>query len=100
MVRTMAEGGRGRKRLVVIAGEMLELGPDESALHRETGREIAAYGIDELWGIRGLGQEIVFGAREGGVKATMFLYPADEGATALMSKEKEGVLFLEKGSRK
>ena len=42
MVRTMAEGGRGRKRLIVIAGEMLELGPDEVALHREAGREIAS----------------------------------------------------------
>ena len=53
MVRTMAEGGRGRKRLIVIAGEMLELGPDEVALHREAGREIASYGIDVLWGVRG-----------------------------------------------
>src|SRR5262249_54732936 len=35
MVRTMAEGGRSRKRLFVIAGEMLELGPDEAALHRD-----------------------------------------------------------------
>src|SRR5215208_5727241 len=41
MVRTMAEGGGGSKRLIVIAGEMLELGPDEVSLHRDAGREIA-----------------------------------------------------------
>src|SRR4030095_13003215 len=35
MVRTMAEGGTNRKRLIVVAGEMLELGPDEVNLHRE-----------------------------------------------------------------
>src|SRR4030095_16913112 len=62
MVRTMAEAGRGRKRLFVIAGEMLELGPDEVSLHRDAGREIASYGIDVLWGVRGLASEIVAGA--------------------------------------
>src|SRR5215212_6959070 len=55
MVRTMAEAGQGRKRLVVIAGEMLELGPDAVSLHRDVGREIAGIGIDLLWGVRGLG---------------------------------------------
>ena len=99
MVRTMAEGGRGHKRLVVIAGEMLELGPDEVALHRESGREIAALGIDVLWGVRGLAQEIVFGAREAGLKATKFFDSSDEAATELASEVKAGDLILVKGSR-
>src|SRR5690348_3570797 len=99
MVRTMAEGGRSRKRLMVIAGEMLELGPDEVALHRETGREIAAHGIDVLWGVRGLAQEIVFGAREAGLKATKFFDSSEEAATELTSEVKAGDLILVKGSR-
>jgi len=99
MVRTMAEGGRGRKRLVVIAGEMLELGPDEVALHRDAGREIAASGIDVLWGVRGLGQEIVAGGKEAGLKATKFFNSSDEAAVELAKEVKEGDLILVKGSR-
>src|SRR4029078_2825720 len=57
MVRTMAEARQDGQRLMVIAGEMLELGPDEVALHREAGREIAALGINVVWGVRGLGKE-------------------------------------------
>jgi len=99
MVRTMAEGGRGRKRLVVIAGEMLELGPDEVALHREAGREIAAYGIDVLFGVRGLAREIVAGAYETGLSAGRFFNSSDEAATQLIKEVKEGDLILVKGSR-
>jgi len=99
MVRTMAEGGRGRKRLVVIAGEMLELGPDEVALHREAGREIAAYGIDVLFGVRGLAREIVAGAYETGLSAGKFFNSSDEAATELIKEVKEGDLILVKGSR-
>jgi len=99
MVRTMAEAGRGRKRLIVIAGEMLELGPDEAALHREAGREIAATGIDVLWGVRGLGQEIVAGGREAGLRATKFFDCSDEAAAELTKEVKEGDLILVKGSR-
>jgi UDP-N-acetylmuramoyl-tripeptide--D-alanyl-D-alanine ligase len=99
MVRTMAEGGRGRKRLVVIAGEMLELGPDEVSLHRDVGREIAGSGIDVLWGVRGFGKEIVAGANEAGLAATRFFDSSDEVAEQLMSEVKEGDLILIKGSR-
>ena len=99
MVRTMAEGGRGRKRLVVIAGEMLELGPDEVLLHRDVGREIASSGIDVLWGVRGLGKEIVTGASEAGLAETRFFDSSDEVAGELIREVKEGDLILIKGSR-
>lgn len=99
MVRTMAEGGRGRKRLVVIAGEMLELGPDEVSLHREVGREIAGSGIDVLWGVRGLGREIVAGASEAGLATTRFFDSSDEVAEQLLREVEEGDLILVKGSR-
>jgi UDP-N-acetylmuramoyl-tripeptide--D-alanyl-D-alanine ligase len=99
MVRTMAEGGRGRKRLIVIAGEMLELGPDAVSLHREVGAEIANSGINVLWGVRGLGREIVTGANEAGLAVTRFFDSSDEVVDELIKEVKEGDLILIKGSR-
>jgi UDP-N-acetylmuramoyl-tripeptide--D-alanyl-D-alanine ligase len=99
MVRTIAEAGEARKRRIVIAGEMLELGPDEARLHREAGHEIALAGIDLLWGIRGLAAEIVAGARAAGLTATRFFDSSQEAAVALLDEVKEGDLILIKGSR-
>jgi len=99
MVRTMAEGGRGRRRLMVIAGEMLELGPDEASLHRDAGKEIAGSGVDLLWGVRGLAREIVAGANEAGLSVTKFFNSSDEVAAELINEVKEGDLILVKGSR-
>src|SRR5207237_1225243 len=59
MVRTLADATENVERRIVIAGEMLELGPDAPAMHREAGLEIARLGIDVLWGVRGLAAEIV-----------------------------------------
>jgi UDP-N-acetylmuramoyl-tripeptide--D-alanyl-D-alanine ligase len=93
------EGGQGSKRLLVIAGEMLELGPDEVSLHRDAGREIASSGVNLLWGVRGLANEIVAGANEAGLSATKFFNSSDEVAEALAKEVKEGDLILVKGSR-
>jgi UDP-N-acetylmuramoyl-tripeptide--D-alanyl-D-alanine ligase len=99
MVRTMAEGSRGDQRLMVIAGEMLELGPDEVSLHNEAGREIASYGVNVLWGVRGLAKEIVAGARDAGLAAVKFFESSEAAAAELMKEVKEGDLILVKGSR-
>lgn len=98
MVRTMADAGKGRQRLIVIAGEMLELGPDEASLHREAGHEIAEIGVNVLWGVRGLAKEIVEGAAGAGL-ATRFFESSDEAAAAVVEEVKEGDLILIKGSR-
>ncbi|HEY2963029.1 MAG TPA: UDP-N-acetylmuramoyl-tripeptide--D-alanyl-D-alanine ligase [Pyrinomonadaceae bacterium] len=99
MVRTMAEAREGRKRLLVIAGEMLELGPEEASLHRASGREIAATGVNVLWGVRGLAKEIVAGAKEAGVSQTRFFNSSAEAAAEIVKEVKEGDLVLVKGSR-
>ncbi len=99
MVRTMAETGQARKRRIVIAGEMLELGPDGASLHRDVGREIAGSGIDLLWGVRGLGEEIVAGAKEAGLSATKFFNSSDDVPEELIKVVREGDLILIKGSR-
>jgi UDP-N-acetylmuramoyl-tripeptide--D-alanyl-D-alanine ligase len=99
MVRTMAEAREGRKRLLVIAGEMLELGPDEASLHRAAGREIAETGVNVLWGVRGLAKEIIEGAQEAGLSETRFFNSSEEAATAVIEEVREGDLILVKGSR-
>lgn len=99
MVRTMAEAGQSRKRLIVIAGEMLELGPDEASLHRAAGREIAATGVHAVWGVRGLAREITEGAAEAGLAETRFFNSSDEAAAEIVREVKEGDLILVKGSR-
>ncbi|HEV2883776.1 MAG TPA: UDP-N-acetylmuramoyl-tripeptide--D-alanyl-D-alanine ligase [Pyrinomonadaceae bacterium] len=99
MIRTITEAGRSCKRRIVIAGEMLELGPDEAALHRDVGKEIARAGIDVLWGVRNLASEIVDGAKEAGLSETRFFESSEAAARALANEIREGDLVLVKGSR-
>ena len=87
------------KRRIVIAGEMLELGPDEAALHREAGREIGRAGVNVVWGVRGLAASIVAGAQEAGLAETRFFETSDEASRALIAEVREGDLVLVKGSR-
>lgn len=99
MVRTMAEARSSRKRLIVIAGEMLELGPDEAKLHQDAGREIASLGIDSFWGVRGLARELVAGANSAGLTDTRFFESSTDAAREVVNEVREGDLILVKGSR-
>ena len=99
MVRTMAEARGGRKRLLVIAGEMLELGPEEASLHRAAGRDIAETGVNLLWGVRGLAREIVAGAEQAGLSQTRFFASSDDAANEIVKEVRDGDLVLVKGSR-
>jgi UDP-N-acetylmuramoyl-tripeptide--D-alanyl-D-alanine ligase len=99
MVRTIAEGGTRSSRRIVIAGEMLELGPDAASLHRDAGAEIARSGIDAVWGVRGLAIEIVAGAKDAGLDETRFFADSNEAARAIVTEIKAGDLVLIKGSR-
>jgi len=99
MVRTLAEASEKVQRRVVIAGEMMELGPDAPEMHRQAGREIAELGIDVLWGVRGLAAEIVSGAAEKGIAETAFFESSDDAAAAAIAAAREGDLILVKGSR-
>jgi UDP-N-acetylmuramoyl-tripeptide--D-alanyl-D-alanine ligase len=99
MVRMLAEAGDKVKRRVVVAGEMLELGPESPQMHREAGHEIARLGIEVLWGVRGLANEIIAGARAEGLAATRFFDSSEEAAAAVIDEVGEGDLILVKGSR-
>ncbi len=99
MVRTLAEASENVKRRVVIAGEMMELGPNAAEMHREAGRDIAELGIDVLWGVRGLASEIISGAREKGRTETAFFASSQDAAAAAIEAARTGDLILVKGSR-
>lgn len=98
MVRTIAEAGKGKRR-IVVAGEMLELGPEAAALHRQAGSEIARAGIDVLWGVRGLAREMVAGGVESGLISTRFFESSADAASSLAEEVRAGDLILIKGSR-
>ncbi len=58
----MQPGPGGRR--IVVAGEMLELGPAGEDLHRRSGEHMAERGVDVLVGVRGQAKLIVDGARQ------------------------------------
>ena len=57
------------KRRIVVAGEMLELGPAGEEMHRASGRHMAEKKIDVLIGVRGLAQAMVEAAKQAGMRA-------------------------------
>ena len=101
MVQTLKEGGQHAKRRIVVAGEMLELGPSSAELHREAGKEIAGFGVDLLWGVRGYARDLVEGACEGGMspEATRVFENSEQAGAALVDEIRAGDLVLVKGSR-
>src|ERR1700747_2845005 len=65
------------KRRIVVAGEMLELGPSGPELHRSAGQHMADRKIDLLLGVRGLAQSMVEAAKAGGIRSE-FVTTAEE----------------------
>ena len=86
------------KRRVVVAGEMLELGPAGEEMHRNSGRHMAEKKIDLVLGVRGLAQATVEAARTGGVRAE-FAPSADEAGDWLSHELRDGDVVLFKASR-
>ena len=85
-------------RRIVIAGEMLELGPEGETLHRESGRHIAEKKIDVLIGVRGLAQAMVDGAKQAGTRAEFVATPEQAGEW-LARETRDGDVVLLKASR-
>src|SRR6185503_17348678 len=99
MVSTLREASENVSRRLVIAGEMMELGPEAPEMHRAAGREIARLGIDVLWGVRGLAADIAAAAREAGLVASRFFESSEAAAAAALEEVRAGDLILVKGSR-
>jgi UDP-N-acetylmuramoyl-tripeptide--D-alanyl-D-alanine ligase len=83
-------------RRFVIAGEMLELGPQGEALHRAAGEGMA--GLDGVVGVRGLASALVEGAKARGVAAESVETPEAAGEW-LRANVREGDVVLLKASR-
>jgi UDP-N-acetylmuramoyl-tripeptide--D-alanyl-D-alanine ligase len=84
------------KRRIVVAGEMLELGPEGARLHEACGEAMA--GVDVVVGVRGLARELVAGAREVGVAAE-FVESPERAGEWLRANLREGDVVLLKASR-
>jgi UDP-N-acetylmuramoyl-tripeptide--D-alanyl-D-alanine ligase len=96
MVRSLAQ--IPARRRIVVAGEMLELGPAAEAMHRDCGQHMASYGIDKLLGVRGLAKSMVEAARGAGMKAE-FVNTPEEAGEWLRQEVKTGDAVLLKASR-
>lgn len=86
------------KRRILIAGEMLELGPESARFHRECGLAAAQHGIDLVVGVRGNGLIIAESARMAGTPSIFFASP-DEAGDWLKDELREGDAILLKASR-
>ena len=86
------------QRRIVVAGEMLELGPAGEQLHRAAGKHVAEKEINLLVGVRGLAQAIVDGASQAGTRAEFVATPEEAGEW-LAREAREGDVVLLKGSR-
>jgi UDP-N-acetylmuramoyl-tripeptide--D-alanyl-D-alanine ligase len=97
-VQAMAQA-KGFARRIVVAGEMLELGEQGAAMHRECGEAIAAAGVQRILGVRGLAADLVAGAKDAGVTAATFCETPEQAAEQLLTELQAGDLVLVKGSR-
>ncbi|HLI76761.1 MAG TPA: UDP-N-acetylmuramoyl-tripeptide--D-alanyl-D-alanine ligase [Acidobacteriaceae bacterium] len=96
MVATLA--ATPAQRRILVAGEMLELGPQSAFLHAECGRAAAQAGIDLVLGVRGLAEHLVHAAAEGDATAQFFATP-EEAAIWLRAELRPGDVVLFKASR-
>jgi UDP-N-acetylmuramoyl-tripeptide--D-alanyl-D-alanine ligase len=86
------------QRRIVVAGEMLELGPAGEQLHRECGRYIASNKVDFLLGVRGLAKPMVDAANQAGARAEFVATP-EEAGDWLAQNAADGDAVLLKASR-
>jgi UDP-N-acetylmuramoyl-tripeptide--D-alanyl-D-alanine ligase len=85
-------------RRIVVAGEMLELGPAGEEMHRESGRHIGEKKLDVLLGVRGLAHAMVEGATQAGTRAEFVATPEEAGEW-LARETRDGDVVLLKASR-
>ncbi|HEV3512877.1 MAG TPA: UDP-N-acetylmuramoyl-tripeptide--D-alanyl-D-alanine ligase [Candidatus Sulfotelmatobacter sp.] len=86
------------QRRIVVAGEMLELGPAGEQMHRAAGGHAGGRKIDVLIGVRGLAQAMVDAARQAGIRAEFVATPEEAGEW-LARETRAGDVVLLKASR-
>jgi len=91
----------GAVRRIVVAGEMLELGPSSRALHRHAGKCCVDYGVDWLVAVQGDAHFLLEGALEAGHPPELgrFFPTSEEAANFCAGLLSGGDVVLVKGSR-
>jgi UDP-N-acetylmuramoyl-tripeptide--D-alanyl-D-alanine ligase len=97
-LETIAAHRRGR-RVIVVLGDMLELGALTDDAHREVGRQVAALPADELIGVGRAMPVAVEAAREAGLGEAWHLTTFEDTVARLLKRLTPGDLVLVKGSR-
>jgi UDP-N-acetylmuramoyl-tripeptide--D-alanyl-D-alanine ligase len=86
------------ERYIVVAGEMLELGPEANSLHATCGLRMAERGVGMVVGVRGAAEALVGAAQAGGAEA-VFVASAEEAGEWMKANVRAGDAVLLKGSR-
>jgi len=92
----------GYQRRILVAGEMLELGPTSADLHREAGRSAAALrALDWIIAVQGHAAALVEGAQAAGQsrERLRFFASSEEAGAFVQDLVAPGDLLLVKGSR-
>ncbi len=100
MLETLA-AWPGARRRIVVAGEMLELGPTSPDLHRRAGRKCAECHVDWLLAVQGDARYFITGALEAGLaeQHCQFFATPEEAADSCRKLLEPGDVVRVKGSR-
>lgn len=93
------KGSEPRGRRVLVMGDMLELGPMKTALHREAGRRAGAAGVQMLVAVGPTARETAEAARRAGVGEVHHHADSAKCAESLADFLGDGDLIVVKGSR-
>jgi len=96
MIDTLASMKADRR--ILVAGEMLELGPTSETLHRECGKHAADKNIDVVIGVRGMAQPLAEAACGAGTQA-QFVETPEQAGEWLARNLRPGDAVLLKASR-
>jgi UDP-N-acetylmuramoyl-tripeptide--D-alanyl-D-alanine ligase len=94
-----AVADRGSRRLLVVLGDMLELGAVAEEAHREVGRQVAASGAVEFVGMGKLMRVAVESAHAAGLAEARNTTTFEDTVAHLLKRVTIGDLVLVKGSR-
>lgn len=100
MLETLASWPEAGRR-IVVAGEMLELGPSSPEWHRKIGRRCAESGVDWLLAVQGDARFFLEGAVAAGlpVERGQFFSSAEQAGERCRALLQPGDVILVKGSR-
>jgi UDP-N-acetylmuramoyl-tripeptide--D-alanyl-D-alanine ligase len=86
------------ERHIVVAGEMLELGPEAEALHAACGGRMVEHGVDFVLGVRGAAGAMVAEVERMGT-AGLFVASSEQAGEWLVANVRAGDVVLLKASR-